>query len=705
MNEVHWPPVANVRRGDGAKSISARSRRVVYLGVAVLIVICLAAIGSMRAQSNEVNYLTLLVGPTEEINSAIYRDMTEAQGALLRYQLSGDLRILVPYRAARVRVLSALAPLHSKIELLRKHYDENLKSSVAQLEANQQSSIMKWMAQALVSERVVLNGEVPHYSLSARLFEDFRQANSDLNKSLTLERAQARYRARDASQRGIVVVIAAAVLALVIMLLFGLQLARSISRPIIALSHAINRQREGDLTARAQENRGSLETRGLARNFNLLVEHESELEQVRALALRMHEITVKIGHAIRIAPSTQQALEILCSGLGEGIGVDRVMANTMNVEHEVIQSSQWFKPGLPPLGKPPIDLIPHVKMLVKDLWKSSSHLVSNDRLAPEMQSEHDKIFYRETNAYASIIVPIGLGDQEIGMIYVVTIDRPRVWADSEIQAVERVAAFLAQFIVEQTYRDQQNEHVERLEQHNVQKSNFVATVSHELRTPLTSIIGYLEVMRDGYAGELTGVQTQILDMLDRNASRLLNLIKDLLMINQGERGGGTSKYTDVSMRAVIADAVVEVSSMANRASVQLKIDASTDAAIVRGDVEQLKSVVINAISNAIKFSHEGGVVAISCTLDTDRHIVQFICQDNGIGIPESDQSELFTRFFRATNAASLFIPGTGLGLSIVKQIVDQHDGKVKLSSVEGEGTTVIVELPLSTTSSSGQQDS
>ena len=137
------------------------------------------------------------------------------------------------------------------------------------------------------------------------------------------------------------------------------------------------------------------------------------------------------------------------------------------------------------------------------------------------------MFYRYTGARAVIVVPIGLGDQAIGMIYVVTV---KAWAAPmggvEDQCRPAGCGFLAYSIVEDTYRTQQNEHIELLTRLDRQKANFVATVSHELRTPLTSIIGYLEVLKDGYAGELIGEQSRLIEVIDRNASRLLGLINN-----------------------------------------------------------------------------------------------------------------------------------------------------------------------------------
>ena len=152
-------------------------------------------------------------------------------------------------------------------------------------------------------------------------------------------------------------------------------------------------------------------------------------------------------------------------------------------------------PDLPPLGDLPEELIDGLETLADELWQSAGFLVSHERPAPETQLERSKMFYRYTDAQAGIAVPIGIGDQAIGMVFVVMVQATRHWEEFEIVTVQRVATFVARSIIEDIYRAQQSEHINRIIRLNRQKGNFVATVSHELRTPLTSIMGYLEVLK------------------------------------------------------------------------------------------------------------------------------------------------------------------------------------------------------------------
>ena len=682
------------RRAAEGKPIATRLRHYLYVLWALLFLVCVTAVGALQIQANEVNRLTLALGPAVDANGQVLQAMTDAETGLRGFQASHDPELLTLYRGARARTMAALATVQDKLVLSVR--DDAGAAAHTGLEGRQRLAVEQWWAYALSTEQAVVRGDGTDVSQGRVLFDGFRRANAALGEHLTTERNQARGMARTASAAGTAASIAATLVALVAAFVLGHRAARSISQPITELRDTMTRQREGEPGARAREDQGSLELRSLAADFNALTEQNLALQQTQARALSMQQLSFEIERAIRTAPDTQQALDVLCAALGEGLGVDRVMANTVDADHKVLLGAQWHLPDLPPLGDMSDDLVPHVGGLAEELWLAEGFVARDDFLAPEVQSrERSRIFHRETGARAVIMVPIGLGDRVIGMIFVFTVHQPRRWTESEANAVQQVAAFVARVIVEADYRAHQSEYVERLERLDRQKTDFLATVSHELRTPLTSISGYLELLQDGDAGELTGEQHRMLEVMDRNTGRLRGLIEDLLVLNRIESGGLKVNVGGVSMRELITHTGQELSPLAHSGAVELDIDAGPEAAIVQGDRGHLQRAVVNIVSNAIKFSGPGGVVTIRCTLDQDSRRVLVTCQDRGIGIPADDQGQLFTRFYRASNATDQAIPGTGLGLTIVKQIVEDHGGELRLTSVEGEGTTVVMDLPLS----------
>jgi signal transduction histidine kinase len=224
------------------------------------------------------------------------------------------------------------------------------------------------------------------------------------------------------------------------------------------------------------------------------------------------------------------------------------------------------------------------------------------------------------------------------------------------------------------------------------KSDFLATVSHELRTPLTSIAGYIEILRDRTAGPLTTAQEQMLDSVDRNTARLRHLIEDVLTLSKIESGTFTSRMRPVSLTEIVAADVTALHPVAAAKGLTLSEQDSDHSLMVSGDSGQLDRLVMNLLSNAIKFTPEGGTVRVGTGSDGDLAVLRV--SDTGIGIPDRDKKELFTRFFRASNAVEESIPGTGLGLAIVRTIVANHRGDLEVASREGRGTTVTVRIPL-----------
>ena len=186
----------------------------------------------------------------------------------------------------------------------------------------------------------------------------------------------------------------------------------------------------------------------------------------------------------------------------------------------------------------------------------------------------------------------------------------------------------------------------------------------------------------------------MLEVISRNAVRLHSLIEDLLVLSRTESGVNRTDHVEVSVRTLITRVGEDLSLLARGCDIVLEIDAGPQAASVLGDLASLERAVVNIVSNAIKFSRPGGVVTIKGTLDQGARRVLVTFQDNGIGIPAQDLADLFTRFFRASNATDQAIPGAGLGLSITKQIVEAHRGELRLTSVEEEGTTVVMDLPM-----------
>lgn len=240
--------------------------------------------------------------------------------------------------------------------------------------------------------------------------------------------------------------------------------------------------------------------------------------------------------------------------------------------------------------------------------------------------------------------------------------------------------------------DNQQHVVDRLRDLDATKDHFVTTVSHELRTPVATIVGYTEMLTAGELGELTPAQIKAMDAVNRNGERLVTLVDNLLAL------AGVSGET-IARKQSLTD-LVEVAKEAERQAGALLagrrltaiFDFPGQAVPIAGDKRQLGLAVANLLSNSIKFTEDGGEIRCSVTADGDTARLEV--RDNGLGIPEDEQANLFGRFWRSSTAVDRHIQGTGLGLATVQAIVAAHGGSIEVSSGHMAGTTVTVVLPL-----------
>jgi signal transduction histidine kinase len=238
--------------------------------------------------------------------------------------------------------------------------------------------------------------------------------------------------------------------------------------------------------------------------------------------------------------------------------------------------------------------------------------------------------------------------------------------------------------------DRLGEQNERLRELDRMKDQFVSSVSHELRTPLTSMVGYLELVLEGDAGELNDEQRRFLEVVNRNCDRLNRLVDDILFVARVDAGRLSLKRERVDVAALARDAVESAGAAAERSGVAIDLVADEDPhRRLWADPTRLAQMLDNLISNAVKFTPEGGTITVTVADRADG--IHLEVEDTGVGIPDDEQSRLFERFFRASTAA--VARGTGLGLSIVQSIVQAHDGTIAVQSAEGRGTTFLIDLP------------
>ena len=236
----------------------------------------------------------------------------------------------------------------------------------------------------------------------------------------------------------------------------------------------------------------------------------------------------------------------------------------------------------------------------------------------------------------------------------------------------------------------------RLEQAEAARTQFTLLVTHELRAPVAAIQSYLKLILEGYVP--AEQQRSILERAETRALEQLALIADLLELGR-VRERARSRVTVLKAEEVLGGVLDAVRAQVQSAQVEMDVQIGADLPPLRANPDQLKSLWMNLISNAIKYTPQGGHVHVSLQHD-DGHLLGEVT-DTGIGIPLDAQPHIFDEFYRADNAKALTRQGTGLGLAICKQIVEQAGGQIGFQSTPGQGTTFTFRLPTLATAESG----
>jgi signal transduction histidine kinase len=223
------------------------------------------------------------------------------------------------------------------------------------------------------------------------------------------------------------------------------------------------------------------------------------------------------------------------------------------------------------------------------------------------------------------------------------------------------------------------------------KDEFVALISHDLRTPLTSIMGFLELTRDERSGALSEEQRSYLEIVSRNSERLLHLVDDLLFAARLQSGALELSIDELDLAAMAEHTLEEARPRADAKQIALVAELEVVPPVL-GDRRRIAQLLDNLVSNALKFTPDGGTVTVVVGSTRGRVVVEV--RDTGIGIQPEETERLFDRFFRASTAVDRQISGSGLGLYIARAIVEAHNGTIGARSAVGSGTTLRVELPV-----------
>jgi two-component system phosphate regulon sensor histidine kinase PhoR len=638
-------------------------------GALVLLIVCSGAAETVALvrQHRVVRELSTHVQPLELANAGLRSVLGDAQRGLRGYLLTGDTQLLDIYHVARSdyytasRTLSGLARADERGAVAEQLVRADTWWQLA--EKQRQAAPRSDIAAAYVTQ-------------GKPLFQAFAAGNAQFDAALAARAADLQKESSRLSVVTVVVVVALTLLAAVTAVLAAVLTTRRITGPLAGVVSMIERRRTGALDVRADADAGPTEIRAVAKAVNEMAEEANKMRTAEAEIARLRgEVR---GH-LKVEDAIREAVQ----GLAGTIGADHVLVRMAPGQTDV--------PRLVSLRDEHLDGVLKDLAGVEVTWLKSGDIWTAGENTGDVQPPE-----AERRAWAAIgdgpvlTVAVSGGDECLGALTLIR-DHGPAWLPVEVRLTEVVAADLGRGVHLARLYEREQHLVARLQDVDTAKTDFMSTVSHELRTPLTSIAGYVELLLDSDAGEVAPPQRRMLDVIARNTRRLRELIEDMLTLSKIETGSFRTARRPVDLTVLTRQAVTAITPSAHKGEVHLRAEPAGPLELT-ADPEQLDRVLMNLLSNAVKFTPPGGTVTVRATREGNQ--IHLVVADTGMGIPPSEQESLFARFFRATNAIHQAIPGTGLGLAIVRTIVENHGGRIVVTSEEGAGTTVTVQLPI-----------
>ncbi len=523
--------------------------------------------------------------------------------------------------------------------------------------------------------------------------------------------------------RSIKVTTLVGVLMMLVVVAAAVMLARLLMRPIEALTVAAVAASEGDLDQRA-EPVGPVELVSLAEAFNGLASHLQSMinslqkqveDRTAQLQQRADQLSAlnRITSSVASAREMQTVLDIVANEMVAVFNVKYAAIALLDKEQGSLRiAAEYHRHQDYPILK-------GSSFRLSESPSSNSVIVQRKTInlgeedAGKRPADHLKWLLEQTGTFSVMVVPLLARGEAIGTIDITCSDRERSFTTAEIELAENIAIQIAGAIDNArlfsemvTAKETAELAKYAAEAANAAKSTFVANVSHELRTPLTSVMGFARIVQKR-------LQEKVFPNLDREdqhtlrtiqqidenlaiivseGERLTNLINNVLDLSKIEAGKIVWTARPVDIKKVIEHAVTATTGLLEtNENLEFQVDIPADLPEVPGDSDRLIQVMINLISNAIKFTERG---TITCKVEVVKDHIQVSVADTGIGISEDDQSKIFEEFIQLGDTLTEKPHGTGLGLPITKEIVELHGGRIWLESQPGKGSRFIFVLPI-----------
>jgi PAS domain S-box-containing protein len=424
--------------------------------------------------------------------------------------------------------------------------------------------------------------------------------------------------------------------------------------------------------------------RGIARDITVRKQTEAELTQRMTELATLREIEAELTDTLDMNRRLPLALDI-------AVRLSRAHAGFIGlIEGELIRVVQLiggYQDDM--LGSYlPVDAY----SIGRVLREQQAELVADVRADPDY-------FPHLRDTRALILIPLISQERTIGVVNLET-SKPERFTEEVFEFLQLLVARVAVAIDNAQLYQQTQAQLEELREIYSDlsaleqlKTQMIRIASHDLRNPLSTMSGYLELLKTDIGSQLGPQQQEFMMAIERALARMHTITGEILSLERIEQTAHLSKTARIAdLRALVEKAVAEHREQARLKSQNLLFDAPVVTAQVLGDEVQLYEAIANLLGNAIKYTPTGGRIEVSMLLN-DRNVV-FEVIDNGYGVPEDQQRQLFQPFFRAQSEETRTIEGTGLGLHLVKNIIESHKGSMIFHSVYGQGSTFGFELPV-----------
>ena len=403
------------------------------------------------------------------------------------------------------------------------------------------------------------------------------------------------------------------------------------------------------------------------------------LQQRLSGAYQRIQSLYEVAKTVSSTLDLEKVLNLIAQSAAEAMQVKACTIRLMDESGKIVDTIAAHGLSEQFLTKGPID--PQKSLIMYQLLSSGQPAIVSDTSQDERLQYRAEIRAEKINSI--LYVPLFIRGKAEGVIGVYSVELDH-FGESD-------AEFLSALGSESATAIENARAYQALERADKAKSEFVRMVTHELRSPLSAVQSMLTLLKHDYVGPLTAQQQDIIQRSQRRISSLLALVRDLLELAAGKMERFKGEKKELALNEIILKVIELFQAGAEEKGLEFKVEIAPEPLVLVGIEEGLERVLMNLVSNAIKYTPSGGSVTVRAWNEDGQ--IKIEIADTGIGIPQEALPRIFDEFYRAQNVKTLRIEGTGLGLSIAKDVIEQHGGHISLKSKVGTGSTFYVTLP------------